>query len=263
MVHISLLQGFLPPRWCRTSSINRTTILQATKPIQQTKKSTSTRHRPRCNDANEQNGTKQDGLARALGSRPHFLFIHGWSQLQGVLYFCAGYHKLPANVFSILTLPQQKKRVCNWGIVLAGSSFFLEEALSLSFFSCKKPFQIMMSQSISIHIKQLTVRLEFSGVNFQPNWKPLACHLSKPFTIHHPEARKSSVMSKKNKQIPTGHVFFFSILDKSSSHSLLPLILTLKLELKPLTKMYSSGTEIILSESRSSWPTTGLLHVIR
>ena len=41
-------------------------------------------------------------------------------------------------------------------------------------------------------------------------------------------------------QIPTGHVFFFSILDNYISHlrtQLLPLILTLKLELKPLTKM--------------------------
>ena len=41
-------------------------------------------HRPRCNDANEQNGTKQDGLAGPLGSRPHFLFIQGWSQLKEV-----------------------------------------------------------------------------------------------------------------------------------------------------------------------------------
>ena len=174
------------------------TILQATKPVQQTNKSTSTRHRPRCNDANEQNGTKQDGLARPLGSRPHFfLFIHGWSQLQGVLYFCAGYQKLPAmgSVFSHSHNKKNKfaiEKSC-W----QDHPFLGGEALSLRFLSCKKPVQIMMSQSISIHLKHVTVRLEFSGVNFQPNWKPLACHLSKPFTLHHPESRKSSVISKK------------------------------------------------------------------
>ena len=115
------------------------TILQATKPVQQTNKSTSTRHRPRCNDANEQNGTKQDGLARPLGSRPHFfLFIHGWSQLRGVLYFCAGYQKLPAmgSVFSHSHNKKNKfaiEKSC-W----QDHPFLGGEALSLRFFVLQK-----------------------------------------------------------------------------------------------------------------------------
>lgn len=113
--------------------------------------------------------------------------------------------------FSIFTLPQQKKQRLQLRNSAGRIILFLEEALSLSFLSCKKPFQIMMSQSISIHLKQVTVRLEFSGVNFQPNWKPLACHLSKPFTLHHPESRKSSVISKKkHNRYLQDMSFFFS-----------------------------------------------------
>ena len=182
MVHISLLQGFLHPRWCRTSSINRTihlhqnivpdamTPMSRMEPNKMASQGRLVQGRIFCSSKGGHNwrkwiqhqGASDQGLiwrhiktSTAVCSRPpsketnHFV-IHS----RQFLYFCAGYQKLPAmgSVFS--HSHNKKKRVCNWEIVLARSSFFWGEALSLRFFALQKnPFQIMffvnLFQSIS------------------------------------------------------------------------------------------------------------------
>lgn len=68
------------------------------------------------------------------------------------LYFCAAYQKMPAMGSVFPTLPQYKNRVRNWESCWQDHPFLLEEALSLSFLSCKNLFKswwVNLFQSIS------------------------------------------------------------------------------------------------------------------